>query len=313
MKATAELPNDPALPGLAAIRAEGLARALPELGLDGCADELSLCGYSAGSRATFEVRVGQGHFAVKAFADDPAPEAALYEALAAARRANGTNVHAPPLLAWNRDLRLLAIGWLEGPTMNELRKSGQGQRAGELAALWIRHAASLTVNLGPPFGAARMLARTRKWAADLGTTDRDIGADAATLAETLACTLPPEGTPRLVHGSLHARHVLDLGDGPGLIDWRHFGQGPAELDAAMFLANLWRSTVRHEEDSEAARAADAFLAGIGDFLDPRALAWHRAAALLRLAHKKMTAGHAEWPALAKALLAEAARLAGPAG
>src|ERR1041384_1989671 len=129
MNTTTQIPNDAALPGLTVIHTKGLARALPALDLDGCAVELSLCGYSPGSRATFEVRAGQRHFAVKAFADDPAPEAALYEALAAAGRADNARVYVPPLLAWNRELRLLAIGWLEGPTMNKLRKCGQIGRA----------------------------------------------------------------------------------------------------------------------------------------------------------------------------------------
>ena len=55
MKATTELPDDAALPGLAAIRASGLAAAMPALGLDDRPVELTLRGYTPGSRATFEV------------------------------------------------------------------------------------------------------------------------------------------------------------------------------------------------------------------------------------------------------------------
>src|SRR5205823_7126498 len=83
VKATTELPDDPALPALAAIRALGLAAAIPGLGLDDRPVELTLRGYTPGSRATLEVRAGDRHFALKLYAEDPAPEAELYEALAA--------------------------------------------------------------------------------------------------------------------------------------------------------------------------------------------------------------------------------------
>src|SRR2546429_3536109 len=80
MRPTADLPHDPRLPGLMAIRDSGLARAIPALGLpqEGGGVELVLCGYHPGARATLDARVGQRRFAVKTFADDPAPEAALY-------------------------------------------------------------------------------------------------------------------------------------------------------------------------------------------------------------------------------------------
>src|SRR5437879_13578278 len=81
MESTGRLPNDPALPALEAIRIMGLARAIPGLELDSDPVELRLCNYVAGSRATFEARVGDRRFAVKAYAEDPAPEAQLYRSL----------------------------------------------------------------------------------------------------------------------------------------------------------------------------------------------------------------------------------------
>src|SRR5438128_2645391 len=156
MRPTADLPDDPRLPGLMAIRDRGLARAIPALGLEqgGGGVELVLCGYHPGARATLDARVGQRRFAVKTFADDPAPEAALYQALGAAGLAGGSGARVPPLLAWDQDLRVLVIGWLEGPTAHDLVKQGQGRHAGELAAQWVRRSASLPVKLGLPFGAA---------------------------------------------------------------------------------------------------------------------------------------------------------------
>src|SRR5206468_11608074 len=130
----------------------------------------------------------------------------------------------------------------------------------------------------------------------------------------LAARQPRERHRGLVHGTFYSRHLLDLGDGPGVIDWQRFGQGPAELDAGMFLATLWRLGLRHEHlAAEASRAEEAFLAGSAELLDQRALAWHRAAALLRLA-EKLSSRHDDWPAGAQhALLGEAARLADVAG
>ena len=318
MNPTTDLPDDAALPGIVAMRALGvsralgLARALLALGLEDAPVAMNLVGYSPGSRATLEVRVGQRRLAVKAYAEDPTPEAVLYQALAAAGLSGDSGVRVPPLLAWDRDLRVLVIGWLEGPPAYDLVKQGQGQRAGELAAQWLRCAASLPVRLGPPFGAARTLNRAREWVSLLREADRTLGDAATRLAASLAQVQPREDTPRLVHGTFYARHVLDLGDGPGVIDWQRFGQGPLELDAGMFLATVWRLGLDHEAlTGEATRAVTALLEGTRGLLDERALAWHRAAALLRLASKVHVVKRrkTDWLARAHALLAEGARLA----
>ena len=213
MRPTADLPDDPRLPGLMAIRDSGLARAIPALGLEQGEGgvELVLCGYHPGARATLDARVGQRRFAVKTFADDPAPEAALYQALGAAGLAGDSGARVPPLLAWDHDLRVLVIGWLEGPTAHDLVKQGQGCHAGELAAQWARRTASLPVKLGLPFGAAGMMHETRAWIGTLGTADLSVGAAARALAEALARTEPrDDGAVGLVHGTLYARHILDV-------------------------------------------------------------------------------------------------------
>src|SRR6266568_7889088 len=303
MTATNEIPDDTALPALAEIRAAGLARALAGLGVEDCHLELMLRGYSPGSRATIEARTGPRRFAVKAYGEDPSTEAELYEALAAAGVAGSDGARVPPLLAWNRELRLLVIGWLEGPTAQQLVEEGQGKRAGELAARWLQRVATLPVKLGPPFGAARMLHRARKWVVTLSAADPGLGTAAATLLEMLAGTQPEERNPRLVHSTFYARHLLDLDGGPGVIDWQRFGQGPVELDAGMFLASVWRSGLRQNVVAmEAARAEEAFLAGTATFLNERALAWHRAAALLRLADKLIMRQSDDWLARAHSLL-----------
>jgi len=364
VKARTEIPEDPALPGLAAIRAVGLARAIPALGLADDPVELMLRGYTPGSRATFEARAGSRRFAVKAYASDPAPEATLYGAFHAAGLAGHSGVRVPPLLAWERGLRVLVIGWLEGPTAGELVRRGEGKRAGELAALWVRRAAELPVTLGPPLAAADILHQARAWVADMRRADPVLGGAATVVAGMLALTaprrrqrrraglggvveglwerarawaadlrtadpalrfaaaaLPPrptraravESPPSLVHGTLYARHVVDLGDGPGVIDWQRFGQGPQELDAGTFLATIWRIGLKDEGLASQARLAEeTFVARTAGLLNACAVAWYRAAVLLRLACKCVRR-RSDWLAHGHALLREAVRQTEAAG
>jgi len=363
--ASTPFPNDPSLPALGVIRAVGLARAIPSLGLPDDPIELILRSYKPAARATFEARAGDRRFAVKAYASDAIPEAELYGAFHGAGLAGDSGPRVPPLLAFERSLHVMVIGWLEGPTASELVKRGEGRRAGELAASWVRRIAALPVTLGPPRGAADILVRMRKCAANLRAADPVLGAAAGVVAGLLALTepkprlrpvqsglgalvdavrergrgwvaglrasdpamrfaaaaLPPaptrtrakESAPGLVHGTLYARHVIDLGDGPGVIDWQQFGQGPVEFDAGTFLATVWRIGRKDARlEPEAARTEEAFLAGTAGLLNAQAVAWYRAAMLLRLADKYGRRGGAELVD-AHALLSEAVRQTGAAG
>lgn len=364
MKPRSALPDDPALPALAAIRAVGLARAIPSLGLGDDPVELVLRGYTPGERATFEARVGSRRFAVKAYASDPAPEAALYGALRAAGLAGQSGVRVPPLLAWEQGLKVLVIGWLDGPTASDLVKRGEGRRAGELAAGWVERAAGLRVALGPSLGAPDVLHRARTWVADMSAADPVLGGAATVVTGMLALTaprrrrrlrgglvgalegvwerarewaaglrtadpalrfaaaaLPPrptraravESPPTLVHGTLYARHLLDLGDAPGVIDWQRFGQGPLELDAGTLLATIWRIGLKNERlASEAKQAEQTFLARTAGLLNACAVAWYRAAVLVRLACKCVRR-RSDWLAHGHALLCEAVRQTEAAG
>jgi aminoglycoside phosphotransferase (APT) family kinase protein len=239
----------------------------------------------------------------------------LYEALAAAGLAGDSGARLPPLLFWERELRVLVIGWLEGRTAHQLVKDGRGARAGELAAHWLQRAASLSVPLGPPFAGQRVQSKVANWVSALYAADAALGTAATAVAARLERTQPREDAPRLIHGTFYARHIYDLGDGPGVIDWQRFGQGPLELDAGMFLATIGRVGLDHEKlAGEAGRAEDAFLAGTRGLLDERVLAWYRATALLHLAARRVR--HPErrihrdgLVERARALLGEAARQA----
>ncbi len=306
-----ELPNDSALPGLVAIRKLGLARAIPALDLRDDPVELINRGYTEGSRITLEVRAGQRRFALKAYADNPSSEAFLYQSLTDAGLTRASGCCAPPLLLWEHELRMLAIGWLEGPSANELIQSGQGARAGELAAMWLRRVAELPIRIGPPFGVAAILGQQRRWVADLFAVDASLGAAAAAIADKLERTRPKTQDCSLVHGTLYTRHIFDLGKGPGVIDWQRFGQGPRELDAGIFLATAWRTKLRAESpELDVALAEESFLTGTAGLLDEHALAWHRSAMLLRLSSKvpRRKNGSA-CSERSHALLAEAGRFA----
>ena len=310
MRATSDLLVDPALPGLAAIRSQGLAAAIPALELGDRPVELRLCSHAPGSRATFEVRAGgDRRFALKLYADDATPEAELYGALTRAGLAGEQGARVPRLLTWQRDLGVLALGWLEGPPANQLIKSGQGARAGELAASWLRRAGALSVSLGPPCGAGRMLYQVGVSVAALSSVDPALGSAARVAARSLGRGQPRERAPRLVHGTLYARHIFDLGDGPGVIDWQQFGQGPVELDGGMFLATISRLALRHPSCAgEVARAEQAFLGGTRGLMDERTLEWYRAAGLLHLAARGLKTGQQRHPPPeARAVVDEAAK------
>ncbi|HEY6169571.1 MAG TPA: hypothetical protein VI454_16130, partial [Verrucomicrobiae bacterium] len=113
MKPSTEIPDDPALPALKAFCTVGLAGAVPSLGLAGRPVELLLHRYHRGVRAAFEARIGEIRLAVKAYKEDPSPVAALHEALAA-ELTDGSRLCLPPVLAFDRELRVIVTGWLEG-------------------------------------------------------------------------------------------------------------------------------------------------------------------------------------------------------
>jgi phosphotransferase family enzyme len=289
VKPTLELPDDPALPGLTAIRSRGLARAIPSLGIDDSPVEVRLCGYTPGQRATLEVRAGSRRVAVKAYATNPAAEAALYKALGTDELAPRSGICVPPLLFLDRKLRIIVIGWLEGPTVLQLIRRGEGERAGYVAARWFRRAAALDVRLGPRRGAAHALRKAQEGILDLGIADRGLGSLATALLWKLVRTRPRDGRPRLVHGTLYDRHILDLGNCTGVIDWQRFGRGPLEMDAGVFLATISRTALRHEPlAEEVSRAEKSFREGTAGILDESSMAWHQAAALLRLAAKPVS-------------------------
>jgi len=275
------IPEDPGLPGLVAMRAAGVAQTVPELGLGREPVGLTVRAHRPGRRMTLEMSVADRHLALKVYAQDPSPEVALCEFFATAGLTGDRGARVPPLVAWRSDLRILVVGWLDGPTVFELLKRGEGERAGALAARWLELARTLSFHSGRPRGAERVLRRSAKWTARLMAADKGLGTAASMLAERLGRSLPRESTRCLTHGTYHDKNILDCGDGPGVIDWESSGWGPQELDAGAFLACMsWRA-VRDRRFPEAMRASRVFRSWIAtQQMDERAVAWHEAAWLM---------------------------------
>src|SRR5256884_10019928 len=81
----------------------------------------------------------------------------------------------------------------------------------------------------------------------------------------------------------------------------------------MFLATLSRLRLLHQAHAgEATLAEQAFLEGTRGMLDERALAWHRAAALLQLTERLPIAGRGDWRAGGAAAPGAATAAAPPA-
>ena len=300
--------DDPALPALEILRDTGLADAFPELRLGDIPPDLRLCNYVPGSRATFEIRAGDRRFAVKMYVDDPSSEVQLYRKLARLGLSKDFGARAPRLLAWDPELKMIVTSWLDGPTVAHLVKEGHGARGGTLAAQWLWHATRRRVRLGPPRGRTHALYQAGLAAGALSAVDSNLGAAAKAVAKVLVQTKIREQSPNLVHGTLYARHIFDLGDGPGVIDWQQFGQGPVEVDAGMFLATISRIGLRQESVArEATRAKEVFLEKTEHLLDLHALSWYWAAGLLHRAASGLRTGRKEKPSAdAEALVEEAA-------
>ena len=303
---SSELPDDPALPGLRKIRTGGLAQVMSEPELELAA--LWMHNYVPGSRATLEARVADRRFAIKIYADDPSDEAEVYRRLAVLGLAGDFGPRVPRLLSWDRDQKILVLSWLEGPSASQLVKDGKGRRAGELAVAWLRAASGGDIRFGPPRGCGHLMYQAGASVGALTAADPLLGATAKRTAKVLVRTQPGEGTPHLVNSTLYARHILDMGDGPGVIDWQQFGQGPLEVDAGMFLATISRAALRHQEVAdEATRAREAFLEGTRGLVDPNSLEWYWAASLLHLAASGLKTGLRTQPTLgAHSLVREAA-------
>lgn len=320
---TPALPHDPDIPALEEIRRRGIDDVFAEAGL-GRATAVRVARHHRGMRCTLiALAEGDGGLGsgsrpadspgsgavIKAYAykEDPWPLVDLLERWSDGGPAAGSAPSVPPLLAFHSRLALVATGWLDGPSAEELIASSAGERAGALAAQWLRAAPSLAIDVGPLFGPRAALKDAAKSARSVEQESAPLGRELWRLVRELASDPPAETRPIVGNGSFRAEHVIDLGGQPGVIDWDGFRRGAIELEGGMFLAGLsFLRASRSALEAEAVAATEAFCSGLADAADERALSWYRAGALARLA--KYRRHEAGWPERAAALIQEARAL-----
>jgi hypothetical protein len=303
------LPDDPGIPALRALAAVGFGQVLTRAGMSDEVEKVRLVSHQPG-RCTFEVTCGGRRVALKAYSPARAAALDLCEWLESEGLASGRPPTVPPIIARSHSLGLLVMGWLEGVSGRDLIQGGRATRAGELAAEWLRAESGLTVELGRRYGPDHALQEVARWARKIGRVDSELGAEASAVHAGLRAARPRNGYEGVRHGDFSPEHVLDLGDGPGVIDWDSFRRGALELDAARFLGGLsWLAGERSDRVVPAAEAAASLHAGLDGLLDARAVAWYRAAVLVRLAKKlcREAPRPQHWRARARSLLAEARR------
>ena len=88
------------------------------------------------------------------------------------------------------------------------------------------------------------------------------------MRDQLAANMPPPGYTDLRHGGFYLSHVFDLVDGPGVIDWDTFRQGPVEVDAGMLCAAARSEMYQPEHERATQRAIAVFLDEVDDLVDP---------------------------------------------
>jgi hypothetical protein len=314
-------PGDRDVPALAHAEANGLDSVLARVGVCGAVTRVRIAKYHAGQRCTLLVeRAGHEPVVVKCYSHDPTPEAEMLEVLRSRGLASGRPPTAAPLIANDPELLVLVTGFLPGPSAGDLVRKGAGARAGMLAAKWLRSASEEALEGGEHRGVDYALRHARSRARKIRQVDPALGRAAANVADALGVNPPVEARTAFLHGSLYLEHVLDCGDGPGIIDWDRFRRGPIEHDVGMFLAALSLLTTEKPELTPHAQAAACeLLAGTRQLIDARSLRWQRAAALLTLAKRLVPDGRRRLQGVppdfqrAAALITEAGVLAGADG
>ena len=306
MHQTPPLPLDASLPALLAIARRGLGPVLAEAGVGEPTNPVVVLKYHPEKRCTFLAKTNGRVLVVKLFRESPSLLARLFERLAEEGLATG---HAPtvaPMAAFAPHLCLIANEWLDGRPLGELIGGGSARRAGEIAGEWLLRSPGSRISLGEPYGPEALLKDAGRWTRALTNFDAGIGESAAKTVQALRSGVPRSVRYGLVHGSFYPSHVLDLGGGPGVIDWDNFTQASIGLDAGMFCA--WVSDLALAGwclPHQAEEAQTAFLGLISGLVPEDDLRWHRSIALIKLAKYVAKYRREGWLGHATALLAAA--------
>src|SRR5256884_3228032 len=240
--------EDPALPALASGHHDALAAALARIGLRG-ARTVAVLKHHPGSRCTLAIGAGTDRYVVKLFADAAKVLAlsAVHQVLAGAGLASGRGPTVPRLIGVDTDAALLVTEMYAASPITALVEQGECDRAGRLAAQWLRAAATPGLTLGDPYDPPHALEEIHRYVCTIESAAGELGGRAGAVWERLAPDIPPPGYSHLRHRSFYFRPVFELGDGPGGIDRGSFPQGPGEGDAGMMgaLAAPWTARRPH--------------------------------------------------------------------
>src|SRR5256884_4986431 len=206
--------EDPALPALASGHHDALAAALARIGLRG-ARTVALLKHHPGSRCTLAIAAGTDRYVVKLFADAAKVLAlsAVYQVLAGAGLASGRGPAGPRLIGVDTDAALLVTEMYAGPPITELVERGECDRAGRLAAQWLRAAAAPGLTLCHPYDPSHALEEIHRYVCTIESAAGELGGRAGAVWERLPPHIPPPGYCGFRHGRLYFSPVFDLGGG----------------------------------------------------------------------------------------------------
>jgi aminoglycoside phosphotransferase (APT) family kinase protein len=207
------------------------------------------------------------------------------------------------VLGHSKPLGCFVTRWFEGPSGEDLIARGDGDRLAELVKQWVSIAKTVQRGELEVYTAKSLLLDLHRWQDMIGAADSRLGAMAAACVSELSKCPPSGGTYGLVHGSFAFLHLVDLGKGPGVLDWDEPRYGPIELDLGTMRASLVRqSLLRADHAASAAQAA----AAIGEIsINEDAVAWFHQASLIKYAKHMCNLQPPDWKTLATNLVSGA--------
>lgn len=260
--------------------------------------------YHPGRRCTF-LTPGA---VVKAYRTDPVRVVQVLGGLKAAGLGGPAPPLAAPVVAADAELAVLALERLDGPTGQELILAGDGERAGFLAGTWLHAVSDRGPDLGRVYAPTDLVADAHSWSrriVDAPGGRREV-ADAC-MAE-LTAAAPTLDAPVFGHGSFRATHVIDVGGGPGIVDWDSFRRSDPALDPGMFLAALARFALRRPDAARAAEVAcRALQDAVATLVADDRLAWYRAGAIIKVSSWESRRREPGWPERVRCVLEDARR------
>lgn len=218
----------------------------------------------------------------------------------------------PAPLGWDASHRILYQEQVEGHPFGFLLDEPDAPRICGAAARALRAVHALAPGDLPVHHGQDDLAEVARIGTDLVATEPDMAPRWTRIQRALrAARSAANGRPlALLHGDFYDHQILAGPGGSWLIDWDEARAGDPLSDVGNFLAHMHLREVRREVSPALAGQLRAAFEG-GYFPDappPRALAFHSAACLLRLAHVPFRGLAPDWRAQTERILDRAEAL-----